>query len=183
MLTCHKCGRTETDQNARYCARCGKALSSPESAPAHEPGQRISGVLILPAVAIILCPLINLLLLLGGQEGSCPAFLQNLLNSGPATIILDTYAKISTAVLLVLSVLVAAMFFGRKTKAPLACLALFALYAADNLIMALWMNKLPFARYEIASIVTAKFLFWGVLAYFWWGYISVSQKVRATFVN
>lgn len=183
MLTCYSCGCQAAGPNARYCAQCGTQLAAATPAPKSERGPRIRGLLILPAIAICLCPLLNLLLLMSGYEGGCTAFLHNLLRDAPSTEILDAYAKISTTVLLILSLLVAGLFMARKTRAPLACLALLALYAVDNLVLALWMQNTSVAHYEIVSIVTAKFLFWGVLAYFWWGYISVSQRVRATFVN
>lgn len=182
MPACSKCASPSIDPLARYCAQCGQALLAPRPAKPRR-AQGIRGVLILPAIGICLCPLINLLLILNGYEGGCTEFLSDLLHSPPSTIILSLYAKISSAVLLVLSVVVAVLFFGRKAKAPLACLALFSLYAMDNLVLAMWLQNTPFARYELASLVTAKFLLWGALAYFWWGYISVSQRVRATFVN
>ncbi len=182
MPTCRKCGSQTIDPLARYCALCGTALIAPAAAKRVR-AQGIRGMLIIPAIAVCLCPLINMLLLWGGYEGCNTLFLHTFLQDAYASLSLDVYAKISSAVLLILSVLVAALFFGRKTKAPLACLVLFTLYAADNLVLALWLQEVPFARYEIVSIVTAKFLFWGVLAYFWWGYISVSERVRATFVN
>lgn len=182
MPACLKCASPTIDPLARYCAQCGQALLAPRPAKARH-SQGIRGVLILPAIGICLCPLINLFLILSGYEGGCTEFLSDLLHSPPSTIILSTYAKISSTVLLVLSVVAAALFFGRKTKAPLACLILFSLYAIDNLVLAVWLQNAPFARYELASLVTAKFLLWGALAYFWWGYISVSPRVRATFVN
>jgi hypothetical protein len=182
MLTCHKCGHPASESNARYCARCGELLPAPTLKFEPETGPRIRGILILAAIAICLCPLLNLLLFVGGHEGGCAAFFQNLLKGAPAAFSLGAYAKTSTLVLLVLSVLVAVLFVARKTKAPLACLLLFALYAIDNLVLALWMQNTSYAQYEIVSMVTAKFLFWGVLAYFWWGYISVSERVRAIFV-
>ena len=181
MLTCQKCGRTETDPTARYCAQCGKPLAAPKPEPGPRP--RIRGLLIVPAIALCICPFVNLLLLMSGHEGGCTAIIYNFLIETPATLNLDAYAKVSTMVLLVLSVLAAVLFFARNTKAPVVCLSLFLLYAADNLILAFWMKNISFADYEIVSMVTAKFLFWGVLAYFWWGYISVSARVRETFVN
>jgi hypothetical protein len=183
MLTCQKCGRTEIDPSARYCAGCGKPLAMPEPKPESGPRPRIRGLLLVPAIALCICPLINLLLLMSGHEGGCGALIYNFLIETPSTLVMDAYAKISTMVLLVLTVLAAVLFFTRNSKAPLACLTLFALYAVDNLVLAFWMKNVSFAEYETVSMVTAKFLFWGVMAYFWWGYISVSARVRETFVN
>jgi len=180
MLACHKCDHQIIDPDAHYCPQCGKALPAPEKK--RKPGPRISPLLLVPAAIISLCPLLNLLMLSNGQQGGYTAFLNSLFNLDHGASILEIYAKISTSVLLVLSFLVAVLFVFRKSKAPLACLGLFTLYAIDNLVVALWMHQVPIARFEIVSMMTAKFLFWGLAAYVWWGYISVSERVRATFV-
>jgi hypothetical protein len=182
MLACRRCDHQIIDQEARYCPKCGKPLPAPPKR--RDSGQPISGLLLLLAALICLSPLLNLFMLSSGDEGGWVALLGSILQiTTPGASVLSLYAKISTAVLMFLSLLVAVLFLYRKTKAPLACLGLFTLYAIDNLVVALWMHQVPFAHFEMVSLVTAKFLFWGLVAYCWWGYISVSPRVRATFVN
>jgi hypothetical protein len=181
MLTCQKCGHQTAETNARFCAQCGLALARPKKKP--EPGQRISAPLILITIGICLCPVLNALFIWSGFEGGCTAFLQSLLPNTASVVVLDIYGKVSTAMLLIMAVTVAYLFISRKSQAPVACLLLFTFFAVDNLIQAMWLYQDRHAYYGIVSIATAKFLFWGVLAYFWWGYISVSERVRAIFVN
>lgn len=181
MPTCQNCGNQILENDAKYCAQCGFALPSPLAKK--KPMRGIRGLLILPALAICLSPLMNLFMFWSSGHSGGSALVHGLLQTAAASFSVELYAQVSSVVLLILSAMVAGLFFARRSQAPLACLILFALYAVDNLVLAFWLHQIPFARYEVASMVTAKFMFWGALAYFWWGYISVSKRVRATFVN